>query len=73
MTIETFAFFANLAGKDLTGQKLLAALEFGHKFHDIFGSPPAKFSPTDHLASTIFQVQQIQNGRWKVLHGGLLY
>lgn len=71
--IETFAFFANLAGKELTGQKFLAALESGKEFRDIFGSPPAKFSSTDHLASTVFQVQQIQNGRWKVLHDGLSY
>jgi branched-chain amino acid transport system substrate-binding protein len=71
--VETFAFFANLAGKDLTGQKLLTALESGKEFHDIFGAPPAKFSPTDHLASTIFQVQQVQNGRWKVLREGLVF
>ena len=71
--IETFAFFANLAGKELTGQKFLAALESGKEFRDIFGSPPAKFSSTDHLASTVFQVQQIQNGHWKVLHDGLSY
>jgi branched-chain amino acid transport system substrate-binding protein len=71
--IETFAFFANLAGKDLTGQKLLASLESGKEFHDIFGSPPAKFSPTDHLASTVFQVQQIQKGRWKVLREGVMF
>jgi branched-chain amino acid transport system substrate-binding protein len=62
-----------LAGKDLTGQKLLASLESGKEFHDIFGSPPAKFSPTDHLASTVFQVQQIQKGRWKVLREGVMF
>jgi len=71
--VETFAFFANLAGKDLTGAKLLAALESGKEYRDIFGSPPAKFSPTDHLASTVVQVQQIQNGRWKVLRDGLAF
>jgi len=71
--VETFAFFVNLAGKDLTGAKLLTSLESGKEFHDIFGSPPAKFSPTDHLASTVVQVQQIQNGRWKLLQGGLVY
>jgi ABC-type branched-subunit amino acid transport system substrate-binding protein len=65
--IETFAFYANLAGRDLTGQSLLAALESGKEFHDIFGSPPVKFSPTNHLASAETMIQQIQNGRWKVI------
>jgi ABC-type branched-subunit amino acid transport system substrate-binding protein len=71
--MEAFAFYANLAGKDLTGQKFLAALESGKEFRDIFGAPPEKFSPTNHLASSVFQVQQIQNGRWKLLHDGLVY
>jgi len=71
--IETFAFYANLAGRDLNGQKFLVALESGKEFRSIFGGPPTKFSPTNHLASTVIQVQQIQNGRWKVLHDGLVY
>jgi branched-chain amino acid transport system substrate-binding protein len=71
--IETFAFYANMAGKDLTGEKLLAALESGKEFHSMFGAPPAKFSATNHLASTAIQVQQVQNGRWKVLQEGLEY
>ena len=62
--IETFAFYANLAGKDLTGQKLLDALESGKEYQDIFGSPPVKFSKTNHLASEVTQVQQVKNGRW---------
>jgi branched-chain amino acid transport system substrate-binding protein len=71
--MQTFAFYANLAGKDLTGQKFLAALESGKEFHDIFGSPPAKFSSTNHLASSVVTVQQIQNGRWKLLQGNQAY
>jgi branched-chain amino acid transport system substrate-binding protein len=71
--IETFAFYASLAGRDLTGQSLLAALESGKEFHDIFGSPAVKFSPTNHLASAETMVQQIQNGRWKVIQTGLMF
>ena len=70
--IETFAFYANLTGRDLTGQNLLAALESGKEFHDIFGSPPVRFSPTNHLASAETMVQQIQSGRWKVIQAGLM-
>ncbi|MFZ5781799.1 MAG: ABC transporter substrate-binding protein [Pseudomonadota bacterium] len=69
----TFAFYANLAGKDLTGQKLLDALESGKEFRDIFNSPPTKFSKTDHLATTITQVQEVKNGRWTVVKDGLSF
>ena len=69
----TFAFYANKAGKDLTGQKMMDALESGDKFLDIFNSPPTKFSKTDHLANTITQVQQIKNGRWVLVKEGLMF
>ncbi len=69
--VMTFAHYANKAGKDLTGQKLLDALESGDVFQDIFGSPPTKFSKTDHLASTITSLQQVQKGRWVVVKAGL--
>jgi branched-chain amino acid transport system substrate-binding protein len=72
-TVETFAFYASKAGKDLTGQKMLDALESGDKFMDIFNSPPTKFSKTDHLASTVTQVQQIKNGRWVLVKDNLMF
>jgi len=71
--IETFAFYANKAGKDLTGQKMLDALESGDKFLDIFNSPPTIFSKTNHLASTVTQIQQIKNGRWVLMKEGLMF
>src|SRR5215469_11550156 len=72
-TVETFAFYANKAGKDLTGQKMLDALESGDKFMDIFNSPPTKFSKTDHLANTITQIQQVKNGRWVLVKDNLMF
>jgi len=71
--IMTFAYFAELAGKDLTGQKLLTALESGKEFKDIFGSPPTKFSTTNHLATTITQIQEVKKGRWVLVKGDLLF
>ena len=71
--VETFAFYVNKAGKDLTGQKVLDALESGDKFLDIFSSPPTKFSKTDHLANTITQVQQVKNGRWALGKDNLMF
>jgi branched-chain amino acid transport system substrate-binding protein len=71
--VTTFAFYANKAGKDLTGQKMLDALESGDKFLDIFNSPPTKFSKTDHLANTITQVQQVKGGRWVLVKDNLMF
>jgi ABC-type branched-subunit amino acid transport system substrate-binding protein len=71
--VETFAFYANKAGKDLTGQKMLDALESGDKYLDIFNSPPTKFSKTDHLANTVTQVQQVKNGRWVLVKDNLMF
>ncbi|MCJ9701026.1 MULTISPECIES: ABC transporter substrate-binding protein [unclassified Bradyrhizobium] len=71
--VMTFAFYAQKAGKDLTGQKMLDSLESGEKFLDIFNSPPTKFSKTDHLANTITQVQQIKGGRWVLVKDNLMY
>jgi branched-chain amino acid transport system substrate-binding protein len=71
--IQTFAFYVEKAGKDLTGQKLMDALESGAEFRDIFNSPPTKFSKTNHLATTITQVQQVKNGRWVLVKDGLMF
>jgi branched-chain amino acid transport system substrate-binding protein len=71
--ITTFAFYAEKAGKDLTGQKMLDSLESSVPFQDIFSSPPTIFSKTNHLASTITQVQQIKNGRWVLVKESLSF
>jgi ABC-type branched-subunit amino acid transport system substrate-binding protein len=72
-SIETFAHYVKKAGKDLTGQKMLDALESGDPFQDIFASPPTVFSKTNHLASTVTQVQQIKNGRWVLMKDSLSF
>jgi branched-chain amino acid transport system substrate-binding protein len=71
--VETFAFYAEKAGKDLTGQKMLASLESSVPFQDIFSSPPSVFSKTNHLASTVTQVQQVKNGRWVLVKESLSF
>src|SRR3954463_16223888 len=72
-SVMTFAHYVNKAGKDLTGQKLLDSLESGDPFQDIFASPPTIFSKTNHLASTVTQVQQIKNGRWVLVKESLSF
>jgi branched-chain amino acid transport system substrate-binding protein len=52
---------------------MLDALESGDKFLDIFNSPPTIFSKTNHLASTVTQIQQIKNGRWVLMKEGLMF
>jgi branched-chain amino acid transport system substrate-binding protein len=42
-------------------------------FNDIFNSPPTKFSKTNHLATTVTQVQQIKGGRWVLVKDGLMF
>ncbi|UPK27774.1 ABC transporter substrate-binding protein [Bradyrhizobium sp. 195] len=71
--VMTFAHYANKAGKDLTGQKMLDALESGDKFQDIFNSPPTVFSKSNHLATTVTQVQQVKNGRWVLVKDNLMF
>jgi len=71
--MTTFAYYANLAGKNLSGQSYLDAMETGKEFRDIFSSPPMKFSKTDHLGSTVTQVQQVKDGRWVLVKDGLMF
>ena len=49
------------------------ALESGNAFDEIFGSPTTKFSKTNHLASTVTQLQKVEKGRWVVVKSGLMF
>lgn len=71
--VMTFAHYVKKAGKDLTGAKVLEAMESGDVFQDIFNSPPTKFSKTSHLATAVTQVQQVKNGRWVLVKDGLMF
>ena len=61
----TFAHYAKLAGKNLTNDAFIAAMESGQTYQDIFGQAPIKFSKTNHLGAEELLVAQVQNGRWK--------
>ena len=69
----SFCAANKIAGKDLTGQSFLTAMEDGKAFVDLFNSPPIKFSAENHLGSTVTQVHQIKNGRWVVMKDGLMF
>lgn len=59
-----FAFYADLAGKNLTTESLIAAMESGKVFEDIFGGAPVSFSKDNHLGVSAATIGQIKNGRW---------
>ena len=65
--IMNFACFAEMAGKNLTGETMLVALESGKGCSDIFGSKPVSFSKDNHLFMLAAHLHQIQKGRWVTL------
>lgn len=62
--INVFAFYAGLAGKNLTTESMMTALEGGKVYQDIFGGSPVSFSRDNHLGVRVATVGQIKNGRW---------
>jgi branched-chain amino acid transport system substrate-binding protein len=52
------------AGRDLTLDSFISALESIKDYHDIFGSPPLTLSPTQHHGSTEAWLAQVRGGRW---------
>lgn len=59
-----FAYYAKMAGKELTTQSMISALESGKVFDDIFGGAPISFSKENHLGVSAAVIGQIKNGRW---------
>jgi ABC-type branched-subunit amino acid transport system substrate-binding protein len=59
-----FAHFANLAGKNLTTDSMITAMESGKVYEDIFGGAPVSFSKDNHLGVSAAVIGQIKNGRW---------
>ncbi len=60
------------AGRDLTAEKFLAALESIHDYQDIFGSPPQTFGPNKHLGTEGFVLLRVDGGKFQrvVAFGG---
>jgi branched-chain amino acid transport system substrate-binding protein len=65
--IDTFAKAAGKAGKNLTTDSFVKAMESTTIPSDIFGSAPASFGPTKRLGSSISRLSQITDGKWKVI------
>jgi branched-chain amino acid transport system substrate-binding protein len=54
----------NRAGRDLTVDSLVKAMESIHEFHDLFGGSYS-FSATNHHGSTAAFLSVVHNGRWE--------
>ncbi len=52
------------AGKDLTLDSFIGAMESMKDWHDIFGGPALSMSPTNHHASSQSFLSQVKNKRW---------
>ena len=62
-----FATAAGKAGKNLTHETFIKAMD-GMTFPaDIFGSPPLSFTATKRLGNDLSRLSQIQDGRWRVV------
>ena len=62
--IDTFAGAAQKAGRNLTVDSLINALESYSQPANMFGADELKFSKTSHLGSDRARLCQIQNERW---------
>jgi branched-chain amino acid transport system substrate-binding protein len=67
-TAATFTAAAlEKAGRDLTLESFLGAMESMRDWHDIFGGPALSMSPTDHHASSQSFLSVVRNRRWTPL------
>ncbi|WP_428249580.1 ABC transporter substrate-binding protein [Ferrovibrio sp.] len=61
------------AGKDLTTEKLITALEGIGGYSDIFGGPVLSFGPDKRQGTRNVLLFQVQNGRYSFVQGPLQY
>ena len=65
--INTFANAAIKAGKNLSTESFIKAMDTMTIPPDIFGSATATFSPTKRLGSDASRLSQIKDGKWTVV------
>ncbi len=65
--IDSFIRAAQKAGKNLTTDSFIKAMDTMVIPPDIFGSAEATFGPKKRLGSNLSRLSQIQDGKWKVV------
>lgn len=67
LIIDSFIRAAQAAGKNLTTDSFIKAMDTMVYPPDIFGSAEAAFGPQKRLGSNLSRISQIQDGKWKVV------
>ncbi|AVO40699.1 ABC transporter substrate-binding protein [Simplicispira suum] len=67
LIIDSFIRAAQAAGKNLTTDSFIKAMDTMVYPPDIFGSAEATFGPQKRLGSNLSRISQIQDGKWKVV------
>ena len=65
--VDTFAKAATKAGKGLSTESFIKAMDTMSIPTDMFGSAPATFTATKRLGSDASRLSQITDGKWKVI------
>ncbi|PJI42317.1 ABC transporter substrate-binding protein [Ferrovibrio sp.] len=71
--MDQLIFAFDRAGKDLTTDKMVAALESIQGFHDIFGGPAVSYGPKKHQGADEAFLFQVQKGRFVQIAGPVRY
>lgn len=61
------------AGRDVTVEKVLAALEGIDSYEDRFGGPSMSFSATKHQGGDYLRFYQVRDGRWVTVEENIPY
>ena len=67
LIVDTFSKGANKAGKNLTTDSFIKAMDTISVPGDMFGSAPFSFTATKRLGNDSSRLSQIQDGKWKVI------
>jgi branched-chain amino acid transport system substrate-binding protein len=67
--MDMVAATASKAGKNLTTEAFIKALDSSTVAPDMFGSDTMTFTPTKHLGSNKSRLSQIKDGKWTVMTG----
>lgn len=73
LTADIVVMAFDRAGKNLTTEGFLKALESIDGYQDMFGGPTASLSPKKHKALQDSVIAQVKNGRWVPITGPLGY
>lgn len=71
--MDQLIFAFDRAGKDLTTDKMVAAIESIQGFRDIFGGPPVSYGPNKHQGADEAFLFQVQKGRFVQIAGPVRY